>query len=75
MAGPITTSWRPGNTAPFEEMLQWWQAVGNTAPFEDMLQWWQAVANILFDLTDRRWSRGHNIQGQGPRTLFEDTLS
>ena len=29
-AGPISASLRPGNTAPFEEMLQRWQAVGNT---------------------------------------------
>ena len=31
LAGPISTSLRPGNTAPFEEMLQRWRAVGNTA--------------------------------------------
>ena len=29
-AGPISTSLRPGNTVPFEEMSQWWRAVGNT---------------------------------------------
>ena len=27
---PISTSLRPGDIAPFEEMLQWWRAVGNT---------------------------------------------
>ena len=30
-AGPISASLRPGNTAPFEEMTQWWGAIGNTA--------------------------------------------
>ena len=30
LAGPISASLRPGNTAPFEEMSQRWQAVGNT---------------------------------------------
>ena len=30
-AGPTSASLRPGNTAPFEEMLQRWRAVGNTA--------------------------------------------
>ena len=30
LAGPISASLRKGNTAPFEEMLQWWRAVGNT---------------------------------------------
>ena len=30
LAGPISASLRPGNTAPFEEMLQRWRAVGNT---------------------------------------------
>ena len=29
-AGPTSASLRPRNTAPFEEMLQRWQAVGNT---------------------------------------------
>ena len=29
-AGPISASLRPGNTAPFEVVLQRWQAVGNT---------------------------------------------
>ena len=31
LAGPISASLRPGNTAPFEEMSQRWRAVGNTA--------------------------------------------
>ena len=31
-AGPISTSLRPGNTAPFEEMLQRWRADGNSVP-------------------------------------------
>ena len=30
LAGPISASLRPGNTAPFEEMSQRWLAVGNT---------------------------------------------
>ena len=30
LAGPISASLRPGNTAPFEEKLQRWRAVGNT---------------------------------------------
>ena len=30
MAGPVSASLRPGNTAPFEEMPQRWRAVGNT---------------------------------------------
>ena len=30
LAGPISTSLRPDNTASFEEMSQWWRAVGNT---------------------------------------------
>ena len=30
LAGPISVSLRPGNTAPFEEMSQWWRAVDNT---------------------------------------------
>ena len=30
LAGPISASLRPGNTAPFEEMSQRWRAVGNT---------------------------------------------
>ena len=30
LAGPISASLHPGNTAPFEEMLQRWQAVDNT---------------------------------------------
>ena len=30
LAGPISASLRPGNTATFEEMSQRWQAVGNT---------------------------------------------
>ena len=30
LAGPISASLRPGNTAPFEEMAQRWRAVGNT---------------------------------------------
>ena len=29
LAGPISASLHPSNTAPFEEMLQWWRAVGN----------------------------------------------
>ena len=29
-AGPISASLRPGNTDPFEKMLQRWRAVGNT---------------------------------------------
>ena len=29
-AGPISASLRPGNTAPFGEMLQRWRDVGNT---------------------------------------------
>ena len=29
-AGPISASLRPGDTAPFEEMLQRWRGVGNT---------------------------------------------
>ena len=33
LAGPISASLRPGNTAPFEETLQWWQAVGNTVSY------------------------------------------
>ena len=28
--GPISVLFRPGNTAPLEEMLQRWRAVGNT---------------------------------------------
>ena len=31
LAEPIFASLRPGNTVPFEEMLQRWQSVGNTA--------------------------------------------
>ena len=27
---PISASYRPGNRAPFEEMLQQWQVVDNT---------------------------------------------
>ena len=30
LAGPISASLRPGNTAPFKEMSQRWRAVGNT---------------------------------------------
>ena len=30
LAGPISASLRPGNTAPFQEMSQRWRAVGNT---------------------------------------------
>ena len=30
LAGPISASLRPGNTAPFEEMSQRWRAIGNT---------------------------------------------
>ena len=30
LAGPISASLRPSNTASFEEMLQRWRAVGNT---------------------------------------------
>ena len=30
LARPISASLRPGNTAPFEEMSQWWRAVGST---------------------------------------------
>ena len=30
LAGPISASLRPGNTAPFEETSQQWRAVGNT---------------------------------------------
>ena len=30
LAGPISASLRPGNTAPFEEMSQRWRAVDNT---------------------------------------------
>ena len=30
LAGPISASLRPGNTAPFEEMSQRWRAVSNT---------------------------------------------
>ena len=30
LAGPISPSLRPGNTAPFEEMSMRWRAVGNT---------------------------------------------
>ena len=30
LAGPIFVSLSPGNTGPFEEMLQRWQAIGNT---------------------------------------------
>ena len=30
LAGPISSSLRPGNTAPFEEMSRRWRAVGNT---------------------------------------------
>ena len=30
LAGSISASLRPGNTAPFKEMLQRWRAVGNT---------------------------------------------
>ena len=30
LAGPISASLRPGNTAPFEETSQRWRAVGNT---------------------------------------------
>ena len=29
---PISAPMRPGNTDPFEEMLQWWRAVGNFVP-------------------------------------------
>ena len=29
-AEPISASLRPGNTASFEEMSEWWRAVGNT---------------------------------------------
>ena len=29
-AGPISALLRPGNTVPFEEMSQQWQAIGNT---------------------------------------------
>ena len=32
-AGPISTSLRLSNTAPFKEMSQWWRAVGNTVPY------------------------------------------
>ena len=28
---------------------------GNTVPFEEMLQWWQAVGNLAFDLTVPRF--------------------
>ena len=30
LAGPISASLRPGNTAPFEEMSQQWRAISNT---------------------------------------------
>ena len=30
LAGPISASLRPGNTAPFEEMSSQWQTVDNT---------------------------------------------
>ena len=30
LAGPISASLRPGNTASFEKMLQRWRAVGNS---------------------------------------------
>ena len=30
LAGPISASLHPGNTAPFEEISQRWRAVGNT---------------------------------------------
>ena len=30
LVGLISASLRQGNTAPFEEMLQWWRAAGNT---------------------------------------------
>ena len=30
LAKPISASLRPGNTASFEQMSQWWPAVGNT---------------------------------------------
>ena len=30
LAGPISASLRPGNTAPFEEMSLRWRAIGNT---------------------------------------------
>ena len=30
LAEPISASLRPGNTAPFKEISQRWQAVGNT---------------------------------------------
>ena len=33
LAGPISVSLHPGNTAFFEEMSQGWQAVGNTVSF------------------------------------------
>ena len=33
LAGPIALL-RPGNTAPFKEMLQRWQAIGNTVRFD-----------------------------------------
>ena len=59
--GPISTSLRQGNTAPFEEMLQRWRVVdntvpdlrlaGHTAPFEEMLQRWRVVGNTVHDLT------------------------
>ena len=29
-AGPISASLHPGNTAVFEELLQWWRVAGNT---------------------------------------------
>ena len=32
-AGPISASFHPSNTGPFEEMSQRWRAVGNTAQF------------------------------------------
>ena len=32
LAGLISTSLRPGNTAPFEKMTQRYQAVANTVP-------------------------------------------
>ena len=60
LAGPISVSLRPGNTAPFETLSQRWRAVGNT----------------VFDLTGPRFesqtSRSRvTQQRQAPRsTLF-----
>ena len=68
LAEPISASLRPGNTAPFEEMLQRWRAVDNTV--FDLTR--GGVEDITFEVKAKEPKK---IRGQGLGPTFREQMT